>query len=126
MEEWITLCGDNCFECPRYHAHTEDELRSVAELWYKVGWRDQIVTNDEIRCSGCSSHKECTYHLVECIKEHNISKCNQCREFPCDKITKMLTKTKTDQEHCKQICSEEEYRKLERAFFKKGENLRRK
>ena len=37
MEEKITLCGDNCIECPRYNAHTEEELKAVAELWYKVG-----------------------------------------------------------------------------------------
>ena len=48
MEEKITLCGDNCIECPRYNAHSAEELRTVAELWYKVGWRDHIVSNEEI------------------------------------------------------------------------------
>ena len=56
-EERITLCGDNCIECPRYNAHSEAELKRVAELWYRVGWRDKVVTNEEITCSGCSSHK---------------------------------------------------------------------
>lgn len=59
MEEKITLCGDNCIECPRYNAHSEAELKRVAELWYRVGWRDKVVTNEEITCSGCSSHKAC-------------------------------------------------------------------
>ena len=45
MEERITLCGDNCIECPRYNAHTEAELRKVAELWYRVGWRETVVKN---------------------------------------------------------------------------------
>lgn len=49
MEEKITLCGDNCIECPRYNAHSEEELRKVAELWHRVGWRDCIVSNEEIR-----------------------------------------------------------------------------
>ena len=80
MEEKITLCGDNCVECPRYKAHTDEELRVVAELWYKVGWRTRIVSNEEIACSGCSSHKQCTYQLVECTKEHRVDKCNQCNE----------------------------------------------
>lgn len=40
MEEKITLCGDNCIECPRYNAHTDEELQAVAELWYRVGWRE--------------------------------------------------------------------------------------
>ena len=61
MEERITLCGDNCIECPRYNAHTEAELRKVAELWYRVGWRETVVSNEEIVCAGCSSHKSCTY-----------------------------------------------------------------
>ena len=54
MEERITLCGDNCIECPRYNAHSEAELKRVAELRYRVGWRDRVVTNEEITCSGCS------------------------------------------------------------------------
>ena len=66
--EKITLCGDNCSECPRYLAKTEDELKAVAQLWYRVGWRDKIVSNDEIKCFGCSSHKKCTYQLFYCIK----------------------------------------------------------
>lgn len=37
MEEKITLCGDNCIECPRYNAHSDEELKAVAELWYRVG-----------------------------------------------------------------------------------------
>ena len=89
MEEKITLCGDNCIECPRYNAHSEQELQNVAELWYRVGWRDCVVSNEGIRCEGCSSHKQCTYHLVECTKEHNVDKCNQCAEFPCGKISSM-------------------------------------
>lgn len=94
MEEKITLCGDNCIECPRYNAHSDEELRNVAELWYRVGWRDHVVSNEEIRCEGCSSHKQCTYHLVECTKEHNVDKCNQCAEFPCEKISSMLERSK--------------------------------
>ena len=78
--EKITLCGDNCLECPRYLARTTSELEKVAELWFRVGWRDRIVPVDEIRCSGCTSHKQCTYHLVECTEENNVEKCNQCSD----------------------------------------------
>lgn len=125
MEEKITLCGDNCIECPRYNAHSDEELRKVAELWYKVGWRDTIVSNDEIRCTGCSSHKQCTYHLVECINKKGIKKCNQCNAFPCKKIKDMLECSAKYQNKCKKICSEEEYTMLEKAFFHKESNLKR-
>ena len=72
MEEKIALCGDNCVECPRYNAHSDEQLKTVAELWYKVGWRKTVVSNEEIACNGCSSHKQCTYRLVECTKEHGV------------------------------------------------------
>ena len=125
MEEKITLCGDNCIECPRYNAHTEEELKAVAELWYKVGWRACVVSNEEISCSGCSSHKQCTYKLVECIKEHRVDKCNKCKEFPCIKIKDMLEHSAEYKRKCKEVCSEQEYTILEKAFFNKENNLKK-
>ncbi len=125
MKEKITLCGDNCIECPRYNAHTDDELKAVAELWYKIGWRDSVVKNEEIACSGCHSHKKCTYQLVECTKEHNVSRCNLCDEFPCTKITDMLKRSDEYKIKCKEVCTEREYIALEKAFFNKEKNLKK-
>lgn len=123
MREKITLCGDNCLECPRYNSDGEEELKKTAELWYRVGWRDTIVSNEEIRCSGCSSHKQCTYQLVECTKTHAVEKCNQCGEFPCQKIFDMLNRSKKYQLKCKEVCSKEELEVLTKAFFNKENNL---
>lgn len=125
MEEQITLCGDNCIECPRYNAHNKEELRKVAELWYRVGWRDRVVSNEEIVCEGCSSHKACTYGLVDCTEKHGVEKCNQCKEFPCNKIMDMLERSKKYMEKCKIVCSEKEYAALEKAFFDKENNLKK-
>lgn len=123
MTEKITLCGDNCIACPRYCARNEEELKKVAELWYRVGWRTSVVTNEEIKCQSCSSHKQCTYQLIECTKEHKVSKCNQCIEFPCFKIKDMLKRSAEYQKKCKELCSAEEYAVLEKAFFEKEKNL---
>lgn len=125
IKEKITLCGDNCMECPRYLARSDEELEKVAELWYRVGWRDRVVSNEEIRCTGCSSHKQCTYRLVECTKEHQVKKCNQCPEFPCQNITDMLKRSGEYQEKCRRVCSKEEYRMLEKSFFDKENNLKK-
>ncbi len=125
MEEIITLCGDNCLECPRYNAQDAAKLKAAAELWYRVGWRDHIVSNEEIACSGCSSHKQCTYNLVDCINEHHVCKCNQCAYFPCDKISNVLERSKKYQKKCSEVCSAEEYEMLEKAFFNKEKNLKR-
>lgn len=34
--EKITLCGDNCLECPRYLADTDEKRKRAAELWHRV------------------------------------------------------------------------------------------
>ena len=125
MHEKITLCGDNCIYCPRYNARTDDELKHVAELWYKIGWRDRIVSNYEIKCTGCSAHKQCTYQLVDCIKEHGVDKCNQCTEFPCNKINDMLKRSEEYRKKCKNICTDDEYTALKKAFFDKENNLKK-
>lgn len=123
--EKITLCGDDCFTCPRYNAHTREELGKVAELWHRVGWRDKVPPPEEMACTGCSSHKQCTYGLVECTKEHHVEKCNQCLCFPCGKLAEMLEKSRESQERCRAVCSPEEYAALEKSFFHKEENLRK-
>ena len=70
MEERITLCGDNCTKCPRYKAHSAEELKAVAELWYKIGWRDKIVSNKEI----CSPTEYIILEKAFFDKENNLKK----------------------------------------------------
>jgi hypothetical protein len=125
VQKKITLCGDNCLACPRYLAKTEEGLRQVAELWQRAGWRDFPATPEEMRCGGCSSHKSCTYHLVECIRTHGVKKCSQCPAFPCDKISDMLERSRQSQLRCKKFCTEAEYAMLDLAFFHKEENLQK-
>lgn len=101
------------------------ELKAVAELWHKIGWRECVVSNEEIACSGCSLHKQCTYQLVDCTREHSVYKCNQCDEFPCGKINAMLERSIEYKKKCKEVCSEQEYIILEKAFFEKENNLKK-
>jgi hypothetical protein len=125
MKDKITLCGDNCTYCPRYNAKTEEELNGVAELWHRVGMRDEIVSADEMRCSGCTPHNVCAYGLYDCTKEHSVEKCNKCIEYPCGKIKDMLNRVKQCKETWQAKCSESEYALFEKAFFQKEENLRK-
>ncbi|MBD5434145.1 MAG: DUF3795 domain-containing protein [Treponema sp.] len=123
--EKITLCGDDCLQCPRYLAKTAEEKSKVAELWHRIGWREKIVSPEEISCDGCSSHKKCAYNLVECVKENGVKKCNQCSQFPCEKIESMLERSAEYERKCKELCTREEYAMLEKSFFRKEENLRK-
>ena len=97
----------------------------MAELWHRVGWRERIVSNEEIACDGCSSHKQCTYGLVDCTREHGVEKCNQCALFPCGKIQDMLERSKRYHARCREVCSPEELAALEKSFFDKENNLRK-
>ena len=54
-----------------------------------------------------------------------MNKCNQCGEFPCEKISGMLECSKEYQKRCKEVCSGAEYDMLEKAFFDKENNLRK-
>lgn len=63
--------------------------------------------------------------MVECTREHNVEKCNQCSEFPCRKISDMLKRSREYQNKCMEVCTKEEYDCLAKAFFDKENNLRK-
>lgn len=65
----------------------------------------------------------CGDNCMECAKEHGVDKCNQCEEFPCIKITDMLKRSAEYKNRCREVCSEQEYIVLEKAFFEKEKNL---
>ena len=82
MDKLLSACGNDCSACPRYTASpyekSEDELRHTAELWYKIGYRDKIVSVDEISCNGCKPENWCRYHVVKCCEDKGIRNCSEC------------------------------------------------
>lgn len=119
MEEKISLCGDNCSVCPRYIAQSEEALNALAELWHRIGWRDRILSGEEMRCAGCSADKRCGYGLIECTQKHHVRKCCKCPQFPCEKIRDVLNRSNEYRARCEKLCTAEEYAALEQAFFHK-------
>lgn len=127
MEKIIAACGNDCAACPRYvnrpYEKTEDELRYTAELWMKIGYRDHIVTNEEISCTGCKPENRCRYRVIECCAEKAISTCASCHQYPCENMRECFEITKSFEPGCREVCTEEEYRQLKKAFFEKERNL---
>lgn len=123
--EILAACGNNCAKCPRHLPKTETELRSTAELWMKIGYRDHIVSNNEIACSGCKADNWCRYNIVSCTSERNISNCGDCSEYPCEKLLECFRVTDAFIPQCKAVCSESEFLQLKNAFFDKKHNLDR-
>lgn len=124
MEPVYSVCGDDCAVCPRYLAKTEEELHETALFWQKAGWRDRVLSNEEIRCRGCGSRGTCSFILLPCTKEHGVTACRACGEYPCAKIDDMLLRSAVKKAQCRAACdTEEEFEMLCRAFYQKEENL---
>ncbi len=128
MDRIIAPCGNDCAACPRYAAHpcekTEEELRHTAGLWMKIGYRDRIVTNEEISCTGCKPENWCRYHVVGCCEDKGIKSCAECGAYPCANLKDCFSVTKSFEPRCRQVCTQKEYDALRRAFFEKEQNLK--
>jgi len=120
-----SVCGDDCAVCPRYLAKTDEELHATAEFWYRAGWRDHVVSNDEIRCTGCGCRATCSFMLLPCTKEHGVSWCKECNAFECEKVKETFERSEAKKEQCRKACeSEEEFQMFVRAFYEKEKNMR--
>ena len=124
-EPIISLCGDDCAVCPRSLAKTDDELHETAVFWKKAGWRDRVVSNEEISCTGCGSKGVCAFGLISCVKSHEVKSCNECGEFPCEKIHKAMESSDEKKEACRKACeSQDEFEMFCRSFYEKEKNLK--
>ncbi len=124
--EYISFCGDICTLCPRYIAtqkNDEDELAAIAELWFRLGFRETIVSNDDIRCNGCTREKKCLYSITVCEHLKGKKNCGECEQFPCKIIASVFKKSDQYAITCQNKCREETYEQLFQAFFMKEDIL---
>ena len=122
-KEIISACGNDCSQCPRHLPKTEEDLQTTAELWFKIGYRDRVVSNREISCTGCCINNWCRYEIIKCVTEKNISTCGSCSSYPCTKIEACFSITKSFAPECRKHCNDEEFARFTKAFFEKKENL---
>jgi len=119
-----SCCGDDCAVCPRYLAKTEEELHATAEFWYQVGWRDHVVTNEEIRCTGCGCRGTCSFMILPCQKEKGVEECRKCEQYVCDKMNRMFELSDQKEMQCRKACGNDEmFAMLKRAFYEKKQNI---
>lgn len=124
-EPIYSVCGDDCAVCPRYVARTEEELHATAVFWHRAGWRDRVVSNEEIRCTGCGSRATCSFMLLPCAREHGVDACRECPRFECGKVRDTFARSEAKKRQCEQACdTPEEFRMLCRAFYEKEKNMR--
>ncbi len=125
-EAFISLCGDTCSECPRYVATQHNDIvrvQELAELWHRLGFRQEVVSVEEISCNGCSKTKPCSCNINTCGHVRNLNNCGECAHYPCAKINEVFAKTDIVNERCRTQCSPEKYAQLQKAFLMKRETL---
>lgn len=123
MKTNIAACGNDCSVCPRMMPKTAAELTATAELWHKIGYRDHVVSNDEIKCWGCTPANWCRHGIIACTTNRNLNNCGECPDYPCSKIQAMLENTASFIPDCRQCCTDAEFAIMEKAFFEKQKNL---
>lgn len=119
----IAACGNDCGACPRHLPKTPAQLRRTAQLWYRIGYRDHVVDNQEIQCMGCTPENWCRYEIAACTRRHGIENCGFCPDYPCKTLESAFVQTMCFEPACRRQCTGEEYAQLRRAFFEKQTNL---
>jgi hypothetical protein len=83
----VGICGIFCGTCPYYLAHRKGDHTEMEKLSRESG-----LPVEEICCDGCLSDrlflpcKECKYGFRQCAREHGVTWCFQCKDFPCQRL----------------------------------------
>lgn len=91
-------CGLDCSKCEIYAA-TENKLlaEQLANWMKKVS--ELYVDPRDVRCKGCKGDRESHWSpncwiLQCCVDEKHLDFCNECSEFPCEKLVDWSKKDK--------------------------------
>jgi hypothetical protein len=93
MSKLLSYCGLDCFACPAFLAHKNDDqaLREkTAPEWSKMYNAD--IRPGDINCVGCVIAEgvhighcgECEYR--KCGLSRELKNCGECPEYPCAKL----------------------------------------
>lgn len=123
MKTIIAACGNDCAACPRHLPKSEAQLRRTAELWMRIGYRDRVVSNAEIGCTGCKPENRCRYGIAKCCVEKDVDNCGLCSEYACAKTRTCFEVTEGFRSGCLAACDAGEWAALQKAFFEKRRNL---
>jgi hypothetical protein len=83
----VGICGIYCGTCPSYLAQQEND---IDELEKRA--RERNFTIEEVRCDGCHSDNlmppcvECRHGFRQCAREHGVTWCFECPDFPCQRL----------------------------------------
>lgn len=119
----IGTCGDNCTYCPRYTATQKNDiaaLERVKDLYIRLGLRNPDFPTEKMVCHGCEPENKCAYpELAACLASKTIENCGLCETYPCALIIIAFKKSDQFRSIAEKICTREEMKMLDKAFFSK-------
>ena len=83
----VGICGIYCGTCPSYLAYQENDIEQLEKRAQRHGF-----TIEEVHCNGCFSDKvmpscvECRPGFHKCAREHKVTWCFECADFPCKRL----------------------------------------
>jgi hypothetical protein len=88
-KDWrlVGICGIYCGDCPSYLAHRMNDVAELEARAKRTGF-----TLEEVCCDGCHSDKvmpsclECGHGFRQCAREHQVTWCFECSDFPCQRL----------------------------------------
>lgn len=92
----IGYCGIQCHGCDVYKATQMDpgEEKTMLQQAVSKNWTEKFSFNFQVEnmiCKGCQSDELCGYcsqcNIRSCAREKGGQLCNECAEFPCEKLT---------------------------------------
>ncbi|MBN1823439.1 MAG: DUF3795 domain-containing protein [Endomicrobiales bacterium] len=127
MTTELGYCGDNCSACPRYIATALGDtslLKSVRDLYVKVGHRPPDTEIEALKCGGCRANKDCAHPALKmCATLRKLDNCGQCDTYPCGRMNELFARTNAFKEKVRGVAGEKMFRMLDSAFFRKKEYL---
>lgn len=85
------ICGLFCGDCPYYLAPRIGDTKTLNRLA-----KARKISPGEIVCGGCLSDKvsgecrKCAHGFRECAAKHGVTRCFECPEFPCLRLTAFM------------------------------------
>lgn len=83
----VGICGLYCGTCPMYLAPRQGDEETIQAVAQRRG-----VPPERVYCDGCLSDRvfescvQCPYGFRDCAREHGVTWCFECPDFPCQRL----------------------------------------
>jgi hypothetical protein len=110
MKKMVAYCGIICTDCPVFvvtQKNDDSQRQHLAETFtkqYATGYKPM-----DINCDGCLSDGSRVFsycnkcEIRKCGKEKHVVNCAYCRDYPCEKLSKIFTEHSKAKETLDQI-----------------------